>query len=242
MESITHSSMEFENKRTWPNETVDKDFATQLEFNARNKMEGLKFLGLIKNHFDPVRVAFLDPQYRGVLDKLAYGNEGVNRGRRRAALQQMDEATIAAFIQGIDRVLSASGHLFLWLDKFHLCSGFSPWLAGTRLEVVDMITWDKGRMGMGYRSRRQSEHLVVLQKAPRRARGVWTAHDIPDVWRERVERGRHTHRKPVELQARLIAAVTVPGDLVIDPAAGSFSVLEACQQGGRRFLGCDIEG
>lgn len=213
---------------------------SDLRFNTRLKMDGLDFLARLPE--EEVPLAFLDPQYRGVLDKLAYGNEGVNRGRRRAALQQMDEATIAAFIQGIDRALRASGHLFLWLDKFHLCSGFSPWLTGTRLEVVDMITWDKGRMGMGYRSRRQSEHLVVLQKAPRRARGVWTAHDIPDVWRERVERGRHTHRKPVELQARLIAAVTVPGDLVIDPAAGSFSVLEACQGQGRRFLGCDIAG
>ena len=203
-------------------------------------MDGLDFLARLPE--EAVPLAFLDPQYRGVLDKLAYGNEGVNRGRQRAALQQMDDVTIAAFIQGIDRALRASGHLFLWLDKFHLCNGFSPWLTGTRLEVVDMITWDKGRMGMGYRSRRQSEHLVVLQKAPRRARGVWTAHDIPDVWRERVERGGHTHRKPVELQARLIAAVTVPGDLVIDPAAGSFSVLEACQQQGRRFLGCDIAG
>lgn len=211
-----------------------------LQFDTRLKMDGLDFVARLPD--EAVPLAFLDPQYRGVLDKLAYGNEGVRRGQRRAALRQMDEATIAAFIQGIDRVLTASGHLFLWLDKFHLCSGFSAWLSGTRLEVVDMITWDKGRMGMGYRSRRQSEHLVVLQKAPRRARGVWTAHDIPDVWRERVERGRHTHRKPVDLQARLIAAVTVPGDVVIDPAAGSFSVLEACQQGGRRFLGCDIEG
>lgn len=211
-----------------------------LRFNTRLKMDGLDFLSRLPD--EAVPLAFLDPQYRGVLDKLAYGNEGVRRGQRRAALRQMDEATIAAFIQGIDRVLTASGHLFLWLDKFHLCSGFAPWLAGTRLSVVDMITWDKRRMGMGYRSRRQSEHLVVLQKAPRRARGVWTARDIPDVWRERVERGGHAHRKPLELQARLIAAVTVPGDVVIDPAAGSFSVLEACQQGGRRFLGCDVEG
>ena len=203
-------------------------------------MDGLDFLGRLPD--EAVPLAFLDPQYRGVLDKLAYGNEGVKRGRARAALQQMDETAIVAFVQAIDRVLAASGHLFLWLDKFHLCSGIAPWLVGTRLTVVDLITWDKGRMGMGYRTRRQSEYLVVLQKAPRRAKGVWTIHDIPDLWRERAERGRHAHRKPVDLQAKLIAAVSNPGDVVIDPAAGSFSVLEACQQQGRRFLGCDIEG
>ena len=31
-------------------------------------------------------------------------------------------------------------------------------------------------------------------------------------------------------------------DIVIDPAAGSFSVMEACRHTGRRFLGCDING
>lgn len=211
-----------------------------LRFDTRLKMDGLELLARLPA--DAVPLAFLDPQYRGVLDKLAYGNEGRGRGRARAALQQMDEAAITAFIQAIDRVLTPGGHLFLWLDKFHLCTGFAPWLGGTRLAVVDLITWDKGRMGMGYRSRRQSEYLLVLQKEPRRARGVWTVHDIPDVWRERVERGLHAHRKPVTLQGKLIAAVSNPGDVVLDPAAGSFSVLEACQQQGRRFLGCDIEG
>ena len=211
-----------------------------LQFNARLKMDGLDFLARLPD--EAVPLAFLDPQYRGVLDKLAYGNEGVKRGRARAALQQMDETTICAFIQAIDRVLTPGGHLFLWLDKFHLCSGIVPWLTGTQLAVVDLITWDKGRMGMGYRTRRQSEYLVVLQKTPRRAKGVWTLHDIPDLWRELAERGRHAHRKPVDLQAKLIAAVSNPGDVVIDPAAGSFSVLDASQQQGRRFLGCDIEG
>ena len=211
-----------------------------LHYDARLKMDGLDFLARLPDEAIPL--AFLDPQYRGVLDKLAYGNEGAKRGRARAALQQMDETTIVAFVQAINRVLTPGGHLFLWLDKFHLCTGFAPWLAETRLTVVDLITWDKERMGMGYRTRRQSEYLVVLQKAPRRAKGVWTLHDIPDLWRERAERGRHAHRKPVGLQAKLIAAVSNPGDVVIDPAAGSFSVLEACQQQGRRFLGCDIEG
>ena len=105
-----------------------------------------------------------------------------------------------------------------------------------------MITWDKGKIGMGYRTRRQSEHLLVLQKKPRRAKGVWRVHDIPDVWKEDVQKNSHTHSKPVQLQARLISAVTSKKDIVIDPAGGSFSVLKACQLAGRNFLGCDIKG
>ena len=218
----------------------DINLSQDLKFDTRLRMEGLDFLSKLPD--DAIPVAFLDPQYRGILDKMSYGNEGENRGKARTSLLQMDAKVIGKFIRAVDRTLIPSGHLFLWMDKYRLCTGFANWLNGTRLDVVDMITWDKGRMGMGYRSRRQSEHLVVLQKQPRRAKGVWRVHNIRDVWYERVERGIHTHRKPVKLQATLIEAVTNPNDVVIDPAAGSFSVMEACQMRGRRFLGCDIEG
>ena len=210
-----------------------------LAFDSRLKMEGLRFLGLLPDAAVPV--AFLDPQYRGVLDHLAYGNEGERRGAGRAALPQMTDE-IPSFIGELDRCLMPSGHLFLWTDKYHLCTGFGDWLAGTALAIVDMVTWHKKRIGMGYRTRRASEYLIVLQKAPRKAKGVWKVHTIPDVWSEAVEFRNRVHPKPVGLQAALIEAVSNPGDVVVDPAAGSFSVMEACRQKGRNFLGCDING
>ena len=203
-------------------------------------MDGLHFLS--KLPVEGVSIAFFDPQYRGILDKMAYGNEGKSRGKARATLKQMSDDLISHFIQGMDRVLIPSGHLFLWMDKFHLCTGFSGWLDGTNLDVVDMVTWNKGKIGMGYRTRRMSEYLVVLQKLPRKAKGVWKLHDIPDVWPEDVKRNGFTHKKPVGLQAKLIEAVSDEGDVVIDPAAGSFSVMEACQMKNRLFLGCDLNG
>lgn len=216
------------------------ELAPPLFANKRLKMDGLDLLALLPA--DSIPVAFLDPQYRGVLDRLAYGNEGVTRGRRRAALQQMTEGTIAKFVIGINRVLSPSGHLFLWMDKFHLCQGFTDWLDETRLDVVDMVVWDKERMGMGYRTRRQSEFCVVLQKQPRRAKGVWKTHNIRDVNWEKVDTSAHPHAKPVKLQMELIKAVSNIGDYVVDPAAGSFSVMESANQAERNFIGCDIVG
>lgn len=201
-------------------------------------MDGMELLSMLPADCAPA--AFFDPQYRGVLDKLSYGNEGVSRGKQRTALEQMSEETIADFIAALERVLLPSGHLFLWIDKFHLCAGFSDWLVDTSLHTVDMITWNKERMGMGYRSRRTSEHLLVLQKHPTRAKDVWRVHNIRDVWSEKVQRGLHVHRKPIGLQTALIEAVTNEGDLVLDPAAGSFSVLEACKASNRTFLGCDL--
>lgn len=211
-----------------------------LKPNSRLKMDGLTFLSYLPK--ESVPIAFLDPQYRGVLDKMNYGNEGKSREKRRCSLIQMTEAIIENFIQGINDVLIPSGHLFLWIDKFHLCQGFSNWFNGTQLEVVDLIVWDKERIGMGYRSRRVSEYCVVFQKQPKRAKGVWKIHNIPDVWRERKETKDHPHQKPLKLQAELIAAVTNEGDYVIDPAAGSFSVMKAAHLQNRNFIGCDLDG
>ena len=212
-----------------------------LLLNTRLKMDGLEFLRGLPGKSFPV--VFFDPQYRGVLDKLKYGNEGKSRGHRRSVLPQMSESVIRDFIVCIDRVLIPSGHLFLWMDKFHLCQGFSGWISDTGLEVVDLVTWNKGRMGMGYRTRRCAEYLVVLQASPRRAKGVWKLHNIPDVWDEAVgNRNGHAHRKPTGLQSALITAVSNVGDVVVDPAAGSFSVMESAHAAGRDFLGCDING
>ena len=216
------------------------DLPKGLDFNSRLKMDGLKLMGELSDECVPV--AFLDPQYRGVLDKLSYGNEGKSRGRSRSALEQMSYSTISAFVREIDRVLIPTGHLFLWMDKFELLSGFRSWLEGASLDVVDMVNWDKGRMGMGYRSRRVTEYCIVVQKLPRKAKGVWKIHNIPDTWREKAPKGKHPHRKPVDLQSQLIAAVSNEGDIVLDPCAGDFTVMTAAISQGRNFLGCDLNG
>ena len=206
--------------------------------NYKNKTDGLKLLEAIPDK--TVKTAFFDPQYRGVLDKLSYGNEGETRGKARSDLTQMDEDTIIKFIKEIDRVLLPSGHLFLWVDKFHLCQGVLPWLIDTDLNLVDMIVWDKGRIGMGYRTRRKSEYLIVLQKKPVKAKGYWNIHNIPDVWMEKVVKT-HPHSKPIELQKQLILATTSEGDWILDPASGGYSVLNACDGLNRNFIGGDIE-
>jgi hypothetical protein len=80
----------------------------------------------------------------------------------------------------------------------------------------------------------------VLQKPPLRAKATWRDHGIPSRWPEKVDRKTHPHAKPAGLIARLIGAVTAPGDLVVDPAAGSFIVMRVGNDMGRNFVGCDI--
>ena len=212
---------------------------TELVRNARLQMDAWELLWELER--ESVQAAFFDPQYRGDLDKLKYGNEKTGKGRRRAALAQMDEDTIAGLCEGLERVLEPSGHLFLWTNMVRLVDGSAVHPARVAgLVPVDMITWNKDRMGLGYRSRRSSEFCVILQKPPVRAKGRWHDRAIRDVWTERVDTRGHPHRKPVGLLGRLIGATTREGDLVVDPAAGSFAVLEACEETGRDFIGGDL--
>jgi site-specific DNA-methyltransferase (adenine-specific) len=183
-------------------------------------------------------LAFFDPQHRSVLDKLAFGNEGA-RQRARCALPAMSEAYIDACCREIARVLRSSGYLMLWADTFNLCQAHHLRIADV-LPVVDLIAWDNLRPGMGKRSRRRGDYLLVLQRPPVTATN-WGDHGIPSRWVEKVDRRIHPHAKPAGLIERLIAAVTLPGDLVIDPAAGGFGVLRAALRLGRDFIGCDAD-
>lgn len=207
--------------------------------NRKNKLDGLKLLQKLDEK--SIRVVFFDPQYRGVLDKLSYGNEGKSRGVERSALPQMSEELIENFILEIHRVLMPNGYLFLWVDKFHLVEGVKKWFERFKdFEIVDMITWDKKRIGMGYRTRRRSEHLIIVQKYPKQAKKTWVLHNIPDVWEEKLASKSHTHSKPLELQKQLLLATTSEGDLVLDPASGGYSVLKVCKEINRNFIGCDL--
>ena len=201
-------------------------------------MDGIDMLSMIKD--ESIALTFFDPQYRMILDKQDYGNEGKGKEKRRCLLEQMDEQVIKEFLKEIERVLIPKGHLMLWVDKYILCSELRSLVNEIDLAIVDMVTWDKMKIGMGYRTRRRSEYLVILQKPPVRAKGVWFLHDIPDVWQEKIVAKEHPHVKPIGLQEKLIKSVTNEEDIVVDPSAGSFSVLQSCKNSKRNFLGCDI--
>lgn len=212
----------------------------QFQLDAANKGSGLKLLKALPD--DAVKTAFFDPQYPGGVKNWKKQRGRTSIQKRRAELKQMSEATIAKFFRELSRVITPSGHVFLWLDNYHVRNGIGHWLVDTDFESVDMITWKKNGLGLGWRARSTAEFLIVLQKKPKRVAGCWSRRDIPSVWEEKVDAKSHVHAKPMELQKALIDATTQPGDLVLDPCAGSFSVMDAALALGRRFIGCDLDG
>ena len=201
--------------------------------NVAQRLDALDLLRALPDECAPL--AFFDPQYRGVLDRLKFGNEG-SRQRGRAQLPAMSEDYIDECCLQIARALTPGGYLMRWVDTFSLCEGHHRRLGV--LKSVDLVAWDSLRMGMGKRTRRRGDYLLVLQKSPIGAR-AWKNRGIPSRWPEKVDRRVHAHVEPIGLISRLIAAVTEPGDLVIDPAAGSFVVMMAANQLARNFVGCD---
>lgn len=50
----------------------------------------------------------------------------------------------------------------------------------------------------------------------------------------------HTHQKPFGLIEQLILATTNENDIVLDPCAGSYTVLDVCKKLNRNFIGGDL--
>lgn len=66
---------------------------------------------------------------------------------------------------------------------------------------------------------------------------VWTVSRVCGTFKERTG---HVCQQPLALVERMILATSQPGDLVLDPFAGSGTTLAAAVKLGRRALGCEL--
>jgi site-specific DNA-methyltransferase (adenine-specific) len=118
------------------------------------------------------------------------------------------------------------------------------WLLKTpNLRIVDCLVWHKkNTLGLGNWLRSQAEFCFLLQKYPQSGK-LFKNKSFGNVWAEvpiSVVKRNHPHQKPKELIKALIRATTQEKDLIVDPCAGSFVVLEICQELNRNYLGVDL--
>jgi len=77
---------------------------------------------------------------------------------------------------------------------------------------------------------------IAERPAPGGTQVVWA---LPTPGPREKQHGRHPTQKPLALLERVVAASTAPGDLVLDPFAGSATTGLAALSSGCRFLGVE---
>jgi len=205
----------------------------KFSLNTKQSEEALELLTNLENN--SVSLVFLDPQYEPVRNVLSTNYP----------LYSQTDYQILRILEQIERVLKPSSFCLLWVNKTLLGNDRIPlWLLKTpALKIVDFLVWHKkNTLGLGNWLRSNAEFCFLIQKFPQSGK-LFKNRSFGNVWEENVlpiSKRKHPHQKPRELIKALIEATTNEKDLIIDPCAGSFIVLEICQELKREFLGCDL--
>jgi site-specific DNA-methyltransferase (adenine-specific) len=206
---------------------------TKFRLNSINQGNGLQLLKSLPEN--RAKLIFFDPQYEKVKKVL----------KRNYPLKFQMDQEISQFLKEIERILKPSAFCLLWVNKTILNTGrMLKWLIKIPLlKIVDLLVWYKqNTLGMSSWLRSQAEFVFLLQKQPTNHK-LFKNRSFGNVWVEdqlTISKRKHPHQKPKGLIKAIIEATTEPGDLVVDPCAGSFMVLEVCQETGREFMGCDL--
>lgn len=133
--------------------------------------------------------------------------------------------------------------------KAHLMMFCKPELFGWLCEVASQmawspfkspIIWDKGGGYAPWGTLGFKRGYEMIFWATKGGRGLrYTMDDIIRI--PKVTEKDHAAEKPVELMAKLIDAMTLPDDYILDPCMGGGSTLVAAKQLKRRALGLELD-
>lgn len=163
-------------------------------------------------------------------------------------------AFLAAFMEAAGGHLADGALSYVFMDWRHLNELQA---AGRRLGLwlVNICVWVKTNAGMGslYRSKHElclifkrgeapHRNNVELGKHGRSRSNVWTYAGVNTFRTGREEDlADHPTVKPVQMIADAIRDVTKRGDVVLDPFAGSGTILIAAEMTGRKARGIEID-
>ncbi len=211
-----------------------------------------------------VDLIFADPPYL-----LSNGGTTCSHGRRvsvdkgkwdKSAGLGIDHEWNVRWLKACQRVLKPEGTIWVSGTQHVIFSvGFAMQSLGYHL--LNTVTWFKPNASPNLACRfftHSSE--FVIWAAPRREKGnlkhTFNYRDMKaenggkqmrDLWslaatgKTEKRNGRHPTQKPFALLDRIVRASSKPGDLVLDPFAGSGTTGVAALTNGRRFIGIDCE-
>lgn len=148
--------------------------------------------------------------------------------------QTFPNARFEELFAEIYRVLKKNAHFYLFCDQETMFVA-KPIAEGMGFKFWKPLIWDKRKIGMGYHYRARYECILFFEKGKRRLHDL----GIPDIIEvPRIHRGYPTE-KPPEVADVLIQQSSNPGELVLDPFAGSGAFGVAAVRSDRDFAGTD---
>lgn len=204
------------------------------------------------------QMGLTDPPYNVVIDGHAGGLGGVHHREFAMASGEMTEIQFTAFLSSAMRQLksnSVDGSLhYLFMDWAHI---FELLTAGRGVftELKNLCVWNKTNGGMGslYRSKHElvaifksgrGSHInnIELGRHGRYRTNVWDYAGVNSFGAARSEElAMHPTVKPVELIADAILDASKRGGIILDPFAGSGTVVIAAERVGRRAFAMEID-
>ena len=183
----------------------------------------------------PVDAVVTDPPYAsGTRTEASKSSSGamLRAGRFADRPLDLDQMTTVGFVWLMRAVargaypLLPDGGSFLCFIDWRQWPNLVGALETANLRVQGMVVWNKGHFGMGNGFRGQHELVCHASKGVPKVydKGIGNVLTFP-----RVEPIDHPSPKPEGLMQKLIAAVTPPGGIVLDPFMGSGTTLRAAR-------------
>lgn len=190
-----------------------------------------------------VDMIFTDPPYRTISGGAGVAGDGSPSGvlaKNDGLIFKYNDIDISEYANGLYRVLKSPGHCYVMCNLLNLWR-FHSVLTGVGFQVHNLLVWKKNTTNPNRWYMKNCEYVLFLRKGP--ARQIYTPSEQTVISVDTVAPRNKTHptEKPVDLIRRYILASSLPGEMVLDPFAGTGSTGVACHETGRKFIGFEID-
>ena len=166
---------------------------------------------------------------------LSRQNKRVGEGK----IFDYNNISFSEWVPQVYRVLKPSTHCYLMINARNL-KELQQAAEDSGFVFQNLIVWDKGNVTPNKWYLNAHELILMLRKGAAKNinnMGEKNILRVPNITHKKL----HPTEKPVDLMKIFVQNSTQVGDVVLDPFMGAGSVGVACQQIGRKFIGCEID-